>query len=437
MSSNDDSDLRSPELPRGTNAGRKVGARQRFLGRLYTGTGAFDIVGKNKRWYVIFGVFMLVCVASIVFRWFNLGIEFEGGTRVQLPAQGAAGNISTEQVTEAFNDTLGHEAAAVQTVGSGATTSIQIKSVTLTADEVARLKSALFTKFQPKGTDGVPSARVISDSAVSGSWGGEISLKALWALGVFLLLVTIFLAAYFERWMAIAALIALVHDVTVTAGVYSIIGFEVTPATVIGLLTILGFSLYDTVVVFDKVKENTRGLLGLTRRTYGEAANLALNQTLMRSINTSLIALLPVIGLLVVGVGLLGVGTLKDLALVQLTGLIAGALSSIFLATPLLVDFKMREPKYQQQAARVHTRRANLARKAAERDAVEPTGTGLQDIVDSTDDESLDAELRQEKALAAATSVPVRNPKAADVKRGRASGRPGRAQGRPTGKKRH
>ena len=141
---------------------------------------------------------------------------------------------------------------------------------------------------------------------------------------MFLVLVTIFLAFYFERAMAVAALVALVHDVVVTPGIYSLVGFEVTPATAIGLLTILGFSLYDTVVVFDKVKENTRGLLGLTRRTYAEAANLALNQTLMRSINTSLIAVLPVLGLMFVGVGLLGVGTLADLALVQFVGILAG-----------------------------------------------------------------------------------------------------------------
>jgi preprotein translocase subunit SecF len=200
---------------------------------------------------------------------------------------------------------------------------------------------------------------------------------------------------------------------------------------VIGLLTILGFSLYDTVVVFDKVKENTRGLLGLTRRTYGEAANLALNQTLMRSINTSLIALLPVLGLLVVGVGLLGVGTLKDLALVQLTGLIAGALSSIYLATPLLVDLKMREPKFQQQAARVIARRQMLARKAAERETAY-SATGDTEAGDLADDEVYESEVRQEKAMAAASSVPVRNPKAADAKRARPMNR----AGRPSGKKR-
>ena len=189
-------------------------------------------------------------------------------------------------------------------------------------------------------------------------------------------------------------------------------------------------------VVFDKVRENTRGLLGLTRRTYAEAANLALNQTLMRSINTSLIAVLPVLGLLVVGVGLLGVGTLQDLALVQLTGIIAGALSSIALATPILVDLKMREPKFKEQARRVHARRANLSRRAAaERDA---DGDIIMGELPATDDESLDAELRQERAMAAASSVPTRNPKAAEQQRRRPAGKQGSKHGgRPSGKKRH
>jgi preprotein translocase subunit SecF len=422
------------ELAEGGEGKRPPGRRHNLLAKLYTGTGAFNIVGRHKLWYVLFGAFVLICLASIIFRGFNLGIEFKGGTRVQLPAQGVAGTISTERVTEVFDATLHKEAPIVQTVGTGADQTIQIKSPTLSAAEVTQLKAALFKEFQPKDrATGTPSERAISDSAVSGSWGGEISRQALIALGVFLVLVTIFLAFYFERWMAASALVALVHDISVTAGVYSIVGFEVTPATVIGLLTILGFSLYDTVVVFDKVKENTRGLLGLTRRTYGEAANLALNQTLMRSINTSLIALLPVLGLLIVGVGLLGVGTLKDLALVQLTGLIAGALSSIFLATPLLVDLKMREPKFQQQAARVYARRETLARKAAEREAAAAVTGEPVAVVDLSDDDSLDAELRHERAMAAAQSVPARNRSAADAKRG--GGRP--AGRRPSGKRRH
>ena len=277
---------------------------------------------------------------------------------------------------------------------------------------------------------------------MSASWGGEISQKALIALGVFLVLVTVFLAFYFERWMAVAALAALIHDVLVTAGVYSIIGFEVTPATVIGLLTILGFSLYDTVVVFDKVRENTRGLLGLTRRTYAEAANLALNQTLMRSINTSLIAVLPVLGLLVVGVGLLGVGTLQDLALVQLTGIIAGALSSIALATPILVDLKMREPKFKEQARRVYARRENLARKAAASATWTPRATSSTRTCRPptttrwTPSCARSARWRPRRACRPAT----RRRRSSGAAGRRASSRPGRPAsraGRPSGKKRH
>ncbi|MFE9747471.1 protein translocase subunit SecF [Saccharothrix saharensis] len=382
--------------------------------RLYVGNGAFDIVGKRKRWYVIFGVILLICVLSIVFKGFNRGIDFTGGTRVQMPAVSSSGTISVEAAKESFEKAIGKEPAATQTVGTGDAATIQIRSETLNADEVAKLKTTLNDDLKPNGGE-----NAISDSAVSASWGGEITNQALIALLVFFVAVMIFLALYFELSMAIAALVAVLHDVVITAGVYSLVGFEVSPATVIGLLTILGFSLYDTVVVFDKVRENTRGLLGLTRRTYGEAANLAVNQTLMRSINTSLIALLPVLGLLAIGVGLLGVGTLKDLALVQLTGIAIGALSSIFIATPVAVDLKMRDARYKAQAARVQARRDNLARKAA---AGEVAASG-DSIVESTDDETLQAELRKEKAMAAAAGVPSRTGKAGDARR------------RPTGKK--
>ncbi|PPK67389.1 protein translocase subunit SecF [Actinokineospora auranticolor] len=402
-----------------------VGGKHSVFDRLYTGTGAFDIVGKRKRWYLIFGALMLVCIASMVFRGFNLGIDFEGGTKVSMPSVSASGEISTEEVKRVFVETLNKEQPTVQRVGTGAGASIQIKSEALKVPEVAQLKQALFDEFKPVSQDGTAGPAQISDSAVSGTWGGEISRQALWALLAFLVLVTIFLAFYFEKWMAVAALAALIHDVVITMGVYSIVGFEVTPATVIGLLTILGFSLYDTVVVFDKVKENTRGLLGLTRRTYGEAANLALNQTLMRSINTSLFALLPVLGLLIVGVGLLGVGTLQDLALVQLTGMLAGALSSIYLATPILVDLKMTEPKFRQQADRVRLRRANQAARRAEATDAELGEEG-----------ALEAELRREKAYATASSVPARTPKASDARR--KAGKPvPKPTGKPTGKKRH
>ncbi|HVE96276.1 MAG TPA: protein translocase subunit SecF [Pseudonocardiaceae bacterium] len=387
------------------------------LGRLYSGTGAFDIVGRRRIWYVMSGVLVAVCLLSILLRGFNLGIDFEGGTRIQLPAQGASGPISSEQVERAFTDAVGQPPQSVQIVGTGSAASILIRTDALDPRASFEVKKALFDQLRPLGSDGRPNEGAISDSAVSATWGGEISQQALIALLVFLGLVTVFLAVYFEPRMALAALVALVHDVLVTAGIYSLIGFEVTPASVIGLLTILGFSLYDTVVVFDKVQENTRGLLGLSRRTYGEAANLAINQTLMRSINTSLIAVLPVLGLLVIGVGLLGVGTLKDLALVQMVGILAGAMSSIFLATPLMVDLTMRRPAYRQQAERVLQRRQKLAGKVnpGHEDEGSPT-TGPP--------------TRTADGMAA--GVPARVGKTAPA--GRRRGNPAGRSGRPSGK---
>ncbi|WP_328616540.1 protein translocase subunit SecF [Amycolatopsis sp. NBC_00355] len=384
----------------------KPGKKESIFRRLYVGSGAFDVVGKRKRWYIFFAALVLVCLASMIFRGFNYGIEFEGGTQLQMPANGIHGVITEDQAKVSFEKALGHPAAETQKVGTGDASTIQIRTETLDAADVAKLKQTLFQDLGPIGSNKQPSVQAISDSAVSASWGGEISQKALIALIVFLVAVVIFLAIYFDLRMASAALVSLLHDIFVTAGVYSLIGFEVTPATVIGLLTILGFSLYDTVVVFDKVRENTRGLLGLTRRTFGEAANLALNQTLMRSFNTAFIALLPILGLLIVGYVLLGSGTLQDLALVQLTGTIVGVLSSVALATPLLVDFKMRDPKYRQQAERVHQRRANQERKAA------------SDDFDASDDDALAKELRKEKAYAAAASVPTR------IQKQRPSGKP-------------
>jgi preprotein translocase subunit SecF len=385
--------------------------------RLHTGTGAFDIVGKRMRWYVSIGLLFLVCVASMGLKGFNLGIDFEGGTKIQMPAVGAKGEINPDEVQGAFRDALGKPAETVQLAGSGSSQSIQIRSESLSFAEVGKLKQTLFTELQPLGAGGQPSQQAISDSAVSGTWGAEITQQALLALGVFLVLVTIFLAFYFERWMAVAALIALVHDVVVTAGVYSLIGFEVTPSTVIGLLTILGFSLYDTVVVFDKVKENTRGLLGLTRRTYAEAANLAVNQTLMRSINTSVVALLPVLGLLIIGAGMLGVGVLRDLALVQLIGMIAGAVSSLLLATPLVVDFKMRDPKFRAHAAKVQQRRERKNAGLPAEGAEESRENGGSD----------------QRAMATSASGSARgsNPESR-----RSTSRPAGKSGRPSGKKR-
>ena len=420
-------------------AGQAATLRQRpgVLTRLYTGTGAFDIIGRRRIWYVALGLLVLVCIGSMVFRGFNLGIDFEGGTRIQLPADGARGAITAEQVESVFAETLGQPPVTVQTVGSGDAASILVRSETLSAQEVVAVKEALFDQLQPLRVDGEPSPDVISDSAVSATWGGEITERAGIALAVFLVLVSLFIAIHFERRMAVAALVALVHDVVVTAGVYSLVGFEVTPATVIGLLTILGFSLYDTVVVFDKVQENTRGLLGLSRRTYAEAANLAVNQTLMRSINTSLIAVLPVIGLLVIGVGLLGVGTLKDLALVLMVGIIAGVASSILLATPVLVDLTMRRPEYREQAERVRRRRENLAARRAQ-EAAEPDQAGEP----TTTAGAPAAPHHPQTAMAGAAGAPTGSRRSTAPRQGtgatRSSGksaRPSGKSGRPSGKR--
>ncbi|EUA20865.1 protein-export membrane protein SecF [Mycobacterium kansasii 662] len=332
------------------------GVQHSFLSRLYTGTGAFEVVGRRKLWYGISGGIVTIAILSIIVRGFTFGIDFKGGTTVSFPR----GDVKVTEVEEVFHKTLGSDPESVVTVGNGASATVQIRSKTLSNAQTEKLRDALFDAFHPKGADGKPSKKAISDAAVSETWGGQITKKAVIALVVFLVLVAIYITVRYERYMTISAIAAMVFDLTVTAGVYALVGFEVTPATVIGLLTILGFSIYDTVIVFDKVEENTNGFQHTTRRTFAEQANLAVNQTFMRSINTSLISVLPVVALMVVAVWLLGVGTLKDLALVQLIGIIVGTYSSIFFATPLLVTLRERT-----DLVRTHTRRVLKRRGAA------------------------------------------------------------------------
>lgn len=362
--------------PTMTDAGvdQKAMPERGVLSRLYTGTGAFQVVGRRRFYYTLTGVIVLIAVLGIAVRGFTLGIDFEGGSRIQFPA---GDDIDTTQVEAVYADALGMESEAVQVVGSGSTATVQIRSESLDTEQVATLKSALFEEFQPRGTDGVPSANAISVADVSETWGGQVTNKALIALAVFLVIVSIYIAVRFERDMAIAAIVALFFDMIVTAGVYAIVGFEVTPATVIGFLTILGFSLYDSVVVFDKVEENTRGILHLHRRTYAEQANLAVNQTLMRSINTTLISVLPVIALMVVAVWMLGVGTLKDLALVQLVGIVVGAYSSIFFATPLLVSIKERWGPVAAHTRKVHAKREAATSRDTSRNPAASNGSEI------------------------------------------------------------
>ena len=347
--------------------------RHGFFTRLYTGTGAFDVIGRRKMWFGITFLIVAAAVASIVLRGFTFGIDFEGGTKMSFPRAGANGEASITQVEETVSQVLGKAPESVVVVGNGATATVQIRTESLDNAQTEKLRTALFEKFQPKGVDGESGKQTISDSVVSETWGGQITEKALIALGVFLVLVTIYITLRYEKYMAISALAALGFDLITTAGIYALIGFEVTPATVIGLLTILGFSLYDTVIVFDKVEENTKDFQHTTRRTFAEQANLAINQTFMRSINTSLISVMPVVSLMVVAVWILGVGTLKDLALVQLVGILVGTYSSIFFATPLLVAMRERTQLVRNHTRRVLNRRKGVAAPAEVTAAVAET----------------------------------------------------------------
>ncbi len=312
-------------------------------GRLYRGEVSINFVGRQRLWYAISGLILVICIVALLVRGLDFSVEFKGGAVFTFPAPSA----SLSQVQNTVSDG-GVSGAVVQQV-HGQTNGWQVQTKALTGPETIALENAL-SKLGVN-TDN------ISVTTVGPSWGSQITSKAIEALIAFLIVIVLYLSIAFEWKMAIAAFIALLHDLVIATGIYALAGFQVSPATVIGLLTILGYSLYDTVVVFDKVRENTAGLLGGARTTYSQAANLALNQTLVRSINTSLIALLPVSAILIVATALLGANNeLEELALVLFVGMLSGTYSSIFIATPVLADLKEREPQYQALAKRVAVR---------------------------------------------------------------------------------
>lgn len=332
--------------------------------RLYAGEVSFDFIGRRKQWYIVSGVILLVAIAALGLRGLNLGIEFRGGAEFAIPNA----TCSVEQARAVAEDATGAQAIVTQTASG--TVSVQTEAVT--PAEASALAQGLADACGASKDN-------IKAQVVGPTWGSEISKKALQGLIVFILLVSIFLSIYFEWRMAVAALVALVHDLVITIGIYALTGLQVTPATVIGLLTILGYSLYDTVVVFDKVKENTRGIAGQSVLTYSDAANLAVNQTVVRSINTSVVALLPVMAIIIVGAGLLGAGTLLDLAVALAIGMAAGAYSSIFIATPFLAQLKEGQPEMKSLAARVAARRKQskaVVAEGADGAAVEAAATG-------------------------------------------------------------
>jgi preprotein translocase subunit SecF len=311
-------------------------------GRLYRGETSINIIHARRKWYALSGIFVLLSIFALAIQGLHLGIEFKGGSAFTV----TTANGTVEEARSVVSSTGYSGNTIVQTVGEN---KIRIQTGVLEPAQSNAIQDALAAKF------GV-TVESIDTQNVGPSWGDEISRKAFQGLIAFLICIMIYLALTFEPKMAVAAIVAVIHDVFITVGIYALVGFEVTPSTVIGFLTILGYSLYDTVVVFDKVRENTRTITSTGKSTYAQATNLAVNQTLVRSMNTSLIALLPVAAILFVGAGLLGAGTLKDLALALFIGLIAGTYSSIFIAAPILASLREREPAIKALNQRVAAR---------------------------------------------------------------------------------
>lgn len=320
---------------------------------LYTGRRSYDIVGRRRIFFLVAGVLVALSAILLVKPGLHPGIEFRGGSEFTVS------DVQTTDQQPALDAVAQVAPAEVPRVTNVGTSAIRIQTAELTNDQVDQVRAALQESY------GVSEDQVAS-SFIGPTWGKDVSSKAVTSLVVFLVLVTVVMTVYFRNWrMAAAAIIALLHDLVVTVGVYAAIGWEVTPATVIGFLTILAYSIYDTVVVFDKVRENTAGILDQSRATYAERANLAVNQTLVRSINTSVVALLPVAAILFIGAFVLGAGTLRDIALSLFVGMLVGAYSSVFLATPLEVALRVREKPIQEHTAKVLRARTELATAGA------------------------------------------------------------------------
>ncbi|MGN9813010.1 protein translocase subunit SecF [Micromonospora sp. BQ11] len=388
--------------------------------RLYRGEAGLNVVGRRKLWFTVAGALVLLALASFLIRGFNPGIEFAGGNVLRVPT-----SVGTLEDVEARTGTilsgLGAEAKVVTAQEVGGETGgavYELKTTQLDQEQDRAARAGLAEAY------GI-NVDQISGDRVSKAWGDQVTDRALLGLVIFLAVVSIYLVLRFEWQMAVAAIASLVMNLVLTAGIYSLVGLEVTPSTVIGFLTILGFALYDVVVVFDKVQENTRGITANSNQTYGEAANLALNQSLMRSFNTSVVALLPVGSILFIGAFLLGAGTLKDLGLVLFVGMAVAFLTSILLATPLLVLLKNRDPRIQAHNKRVAARRSSIARGET---TGKPAPRADEDAEEAVDGESA--------ALAGAAPKVGARP-AAKRPTGARGGRPAGGSGnRPGGAKR-
>ncbi|RZS54254.1 protein translocase subunit secF [Microcella putealis] len=319
----------------------------RFGNGLYTGEKSIDIVGRSKLWYGIAAVLLLLAIGFTALRGgFVFGIEFRGGSEFRVSEASLVvedATAATALATDVVNANVEGSNPRVSTVG---TDSVRVQTDQLTPEATNELRAELAEAFD------VPVDQVTS-SFIGASWGQDITRQAIIALLVFFAFVSVIMTIYFRTWkMVVAAGVALIHDVVLTAGLYGALGFEITPAAVIGFLTILSYSLYDTVVVFDKVRENTAEDGAESRRTFAQSVNLGVNQTIVRSINTSVVAVLPTAAILFIGSLLLGAGTLRDIALALTVGTIVGTYSSIFIAAPLYVQLRSNEPEVKKQGTR-------------------------------------------------------------------------------------
>jgi preprotein translocase subunit SecF len=319
-------------------------------GRLYSGETSFNIVENRKRWYSVSAIFIIVSFFALFVQGLHLGIEFKGGASFTVNKPTA----TVQQAREAVEAVGLPGEIIVQKIGDS---KVRVQTGAVDAAQSRAIETALTQKFNV-------TEESIDTQLVGPSWGKEITRKALYGLFGFLLVVMIYLAMALEPKMAVSAIVAVIHDVFITVGIYALVGFDVTPATIIGFLTILGYSLYDTVVVFDRVRDNTKAISAVSTKTYSQAVNLAVNQTIVRSANTSIVAILPVAAILFVGAGLLGAGTLKDLSLSLFIGLIVGTYSSLFIAPAVLAQLREKEPAMQALAKRVEARSSSSSSTA-------------------------------------------------------------------------
>lgn len=309
---------------------------------LYTGKRSFDFIGKRKVFYIVALVMIALAVVLPAARGgFNFGIEFRGGSEFRVTGVSQSSN---QTAIDAVHTVIPSSTPIVTSVGAD---SLRIQTDKLTDTESESVRQALASAYKLQGSQ-------VASSFVGANWGADITGKAVNGLLVFIALAAVLMALYFRTLkMSAAAMLALIHDLIITAGVYGALGFEVTPAAVIGFLTILGYSLYDTVVVFDKIRENTFEIEFSESATFAEKVNLAINQTLVRSVNTSVVAVLPVAAILFIGSWLLGAGTLRDISLALFIGIIVGTYSTIFIAAPFYSHLREGESKYASAAKKV------------------------------------------------------------------------------------